>query len=380
MSWEGLRASQRIHRTLHEGDFADRPISNNDGSCSICIGDDKARTRAYKNFLIYITNRWGLEDATNETNNRFEAFKNALVRYKKDEVAELRNLILRDVQDLLNTLYLKQEPIFTKKDTARLIFSVAYTTNTFAIESLIEISSSLAYNQIAEEGNYLTVENTPSVPYVTSTPYVGPQTIIATKGKGRKEISPIPSPFLALAGSAGSVSPLLPQYNTTVIPPQIPGGFRTLTPGYNTIFYNQTLYGPMSGFTGNYYWGVPNVNRSRIPVRTLGTIQEGGQPGGFNLYNTSTITQIPTSTQTTTPITPTSTQTTLPTNTQTTPPVSTTTQTTTPQIPVSNVTTLPNILRITTTPVGTTTGATQGGSSTGNPGNSTGGFNFFNNL
>src|SRR6266542_1155201 len=378
MSWEGLRASQRIHRTLHEGDFADRPISSNDGSCSICIGDDKARTRAYKNFLIYVTNCWGLEDATNETNNRFEAFKNTLVRYKKDEISELRNLILRDVQDLLNTLYLKQEPIFTKKDTARLIFSVAYTTNTFAIESLIETTSSLAYNQIAEEGNYLTAENTPSVSYVTSTPYVGPQTVTFTKGKGKEEISPISSPFLAPAGSAGSVSPLLSQYNTTVIPPQIPGGFRKLTLGYNIIFYNQTLYRPMSGFTGNYYWGVPNVNRSRIPVRTLGTIQEGGQSEGFNQYNTSTITQMPTSSQTTTPIVPTGTQ---PSITQTTtPPTSTTTQTSTPQVPVSNVTTLPNILNTTTTPVGTTTRATQGGSGTGNSGNSTGGFNFFNNL
>src|SRR6266508_3554602 len=219
MSWEGLRASQKIHRSLYTGVFEDRVISNHDGSYSICIGDDKARTRAYKNFLIYVTNRWGLEDATNETNNRFEAFKNALVRYKKDEVAELRILILRDVQDLLSTLYLKQEPIFTKKDTARLIFSVAYTTNTFAIESLIETTSSLAYNQIAEEGNYLTAKSTPSVPYVTSTPYVGPQTMTFTKGKGREEISPIPSSFLAPAGSAGSVSPLLPQYNTTVIPP-----------------------------------------------------------------------------------------------------------------------------------------------------------------
>src|SRR6266508_25991 len=371
MSWEGLRASQKIHRSLHIGDFSDGPISNHDGSCSICIGDDKARTRAYKNFLIYITNCWGLEDATNETNNRFEALKNALVRYKKDEVPELRNLILRDTQDLLSTVYLKQKPIFTKKDTVRLIFSVAYTTNTFAIESLIETSSSLAYNQIAEEGNYLTAENIPSVPYVTSTPYVGPQMVTFTKGKRKEEISPISSPFLAPAGSAGSVSPLLPQYNATVIPPQIPGGFRKPMLGYNTIFYNQTLYGPMSGFTGNYYWGVPNVNRSRIPVRTLGTIQEGGQPGGFNMYNTSTITQIPTDTQTTTPVVPTGTQ---PSNTQT------TTQTSTPQVPVSSVTTLPNILNTTTTPVGTTTGATQGGSSTGNPENSTGGFNFFNNL
>src|SRR6266542_1609558 len=138
----------------------------------------------------------------------------------------------------------------------------------------------------------------------------------------------------------------------------------------------------MSGFTGNYYWGVPNINRSRIPVRTLGTIQEGGQPGGFNIYNTSTITQILTNTQTTTPAVPTSIQTTLPTNTQTTttPLVPISTQTTTPQVPVSNVTTLPNIVQTTTTPVRTTTGVTQGESSTGNPGNSTGGFNFFNNL
>src|SRR6266511_778861 len=342
MSWEDLRASQKIYRSLHTGVFESRVISNHNGSCSICIRDDKARIRAYKNFLIYITNCWGLEDATNETNNRFETLKNAIVRYKKDEVPELRNLILRDTQDLLSTVYLKQEPIFTKKDTARLIFSVAYTTNTFAIESLIETSSSLAYNQIAEEGNYLTAENTPSVLYVTSTPYVGPQTVTFSKRKRREEISPILSFFLALAGSGNSVSPLLPQYNTTVISPQIPGGFRAPTPGYNIIFYNQTLYGPMSGFTGNYYWGVPNVNRSRIPVRTLGTIQEGGQPGGFNMYNTSTITQIPTSTQTTTPVVPTNTQTTTTqvinppaSNTQTTtPPTSTTTQTTTPQIPV----------------------------------------------
>src|SRR6266540_3119771 len=210
MSGEGLRASQRIHRSLHIGDFKDRPISNHDGSCFICIGDDKARTRAYKNFLIYITNRWGLEDATNETNNRFEALKNTIVRYKKNEIPELRNLILRDTQDLLSTVYLKQEPIFIKKDTARLIFSVAYITNTFVIESLIETSSSLAYNQIAKEGNYLTAENTPSVPYVTSTPYVGPQTVTFTKGKGREEISLIASLFLALTGSAESVSPLLP--------------------------------------------------------------------------------------------------------------------------------------------------------------------------
>ena len=169
MSWEGLRASQKIHRSLHIGDFTDRILSNYDGSCSICIGDDKARIRAYKNFLIYITNHWGLEDVTNETNNRFEALKKAVTRYKKDKKLRLRKTILRDIQDLLSTVYLKEESIFTKKDTARLIFSVAYTTNTFATKNLIETSSSLAYNQIAEEGNYLTAGNTPLVPYVTST-------------------------------------------------------------------------------------------------------------------------------------------------------------------------------------------------------------------
>ncbi len=191
---------------------------------------------------------------------------------------------------MLSTIYLKQELIFTKKNTAKLIFSVAYTTNTFAIESLIETSSSLAYNQIAEEENYLIAENTLSVSYVTSTSYIGLQTIVTTKGKEGEEISSISSPFLASAGSAGSVSPLLLRYNTTVVPTQLPGGFRAPTPGYNIILYNQILYELMSGFTGNYYWEVLNVNRSRIPVRTLGSIQEGGQPRGFNMYNTSTIT------------------------------------------------------------------------------------------
>src|SRR6266498_2951886 len=196
MSWEGLRASQKIHRSLHTGVFENRVISSYDGSCSICIRDDKARTRAYKNFLIYITNRWGLEDVTNENNNRFEALKRAVARYKKNEEPRLRELILRDIQDLLSTVYLKDELIFTKKDTARLIFSVAYTTNTFATENLIETSSSLAYNQIAEEGNYLTAGSTPLVPYITSTPYVRLQTVIATKGKDREEVSLIASPFL----------------------------------------------------------------------------------------------------------------------------------------------------------------------------------------
>src|SRR6266540_4947629 len=107
----------------------------------------------------------------------------------------------------------------------------------------------------------------------------------------------------------------------------------------------------MSGFTGNYYWGVLNINRSKISVRILRSIQGGD----FNTNNTSTITQIPTNTQTTTTSQ-------IPTNTTTqiiTLPVSTTTQTSTPQVPVSNVTTLPNILQTTTIPVGTTTGVTQ---------------------
>ncbi len=292
MSWEGLRISQKIHRSLHIGDFADRIISNYDGSCSICIGDDKARTRTYKNFLIYITNHWELEDVTNETNNRFEILKKAVARYKRNEKLRLRKLILRDIQDLLSTVYLKDKLIFTKKDTVRLIFSVAYTTNTFATENLIETSSSLVYNQIAEKGNYLIAENTLSVLYVISTPYVGPQMETVSKGKGREEILPISSPFLALSGSRGSIFPLLPRYNTPVILPQISGGFRALISGYNTIYYNQILYEAISGFSRNYYYRIPNVNRSRIPIRILENIQGGG----FNMYNTSTITQIPEST------------------------------------------------------------------------------------
>ena len=119
----------------------------------------------------------------------------------------------------------------------------------------------------------------------------------------------------------------------------------------------------MSGFTGNYYYGVPNVNQSRISTRTLGNIQGGG----FNMYNTSIILQstgpgVPTNIQTTNTQTPTNIQTTttqVPTNTQTTTPlIPIITQTTTPHVPVSNVTTLLNIGQMVTTSVGTTIGVT----------------------
>src|SRR6266542_3883403 len=100
------------------------------------------------------------------------------------------------------------------------------------------------------------------------------------------------------------------------------------------------------------------------------------------MYNTSTITQVPTNTQTTTTQVSINTQTTtmpIPTSTQTTLPVPIITQTTIPQAPVSSMT-LPNIGQTVITPVGITTGTTQEGSSIGKPGNNTGGFNFFNNL
>jgi len=47
---------------------------------------------------------------------------------------------------------------------------------------------------------------------------------------------------------------------------------------------------------------------------------------------------------------------------------------------VTSSITLPNIGQTVITPVGTTTGTTQGESSTGNLENNTGEFNFFNNL
>ena len=46
-----------------------------DPSCIYYTGDNKARTRNYRNFLIYLTNYYQLTDVTDETNITLKNFQ-----------------------------------------------------------------------------------------------------------------------------------------------------------------------------------------------------------------------------------------------------------------------------------------------------------------
>src|SRR6266511_3166729 len=75
--WDNIKAAQIVHDLVHQ-ESDSRNIADFDLSCIYCAGDNKPRTRNYKNFLIYFTNYYQLTDATDETNITFEKLSRRL--------------------------------------------------------------------------------------------------------------------------------------------------------------------------------------------------------------------------------------------------------------------------------------------------------------
>ncbi len=55
-----------------------KSISNYNPSYIYCVGDNKSKTRNYKNFLIYLTNHYYLTDIIDETNLIFKKLSKKL--------------------------------------------------------------------------------------------------------------------------------------------------------------------------------------------------------------------------------------------------------------------------------------------------------------
>jgi len=54
-TWDNIKAAQIAHDLVHrESDSGN--IADFDPSCIYCTGDNKLRTRNYRNFLIYLMN------------------------------------------------------------------------------------------------------------------------------------------------------------------------------------------------------------------------------------------------------------------------------------------------------------------------------------
>src|SRR6266540_2194707 len=76
-TWDKIKVAQIAHDLVHrESDSGN--IADFDPSCIYCVGDNKPRTRNYRNFLIYFTNHYQLTDATDETNITFEKLSRRL--------------------------------------------------------------------------------------------------------------------------------------------------------------------------------------------------------------------------------------------------------------------------------------------------------------
>src|SRR6266498_4636414 len=76
-AWDNIKAAQIAHDLVHQESDSGN-IVDFDPSYIYCAGDNKSRTRNYRNFLIYLTNYYQLTDMTDETNLAFEKLSRRL--------------------------------------------------------------------------------------------------------------------------------------------------------------------------------------------------------------------------------------------------------------------------------------------------------------
>src|SRR6266511_331224 len=212
-AWDNIKAAQVAHDLVHrESDSGN--ITDYDPSCIYCAGDNKARTRNYKNFLIYLTNHYQLTDATDETNLAFEKLFRRLEVLIQESEKETNNETAKsarkNAEEIFETVRLGKTPKISFNDTVSILIGVAYGTNIFDNAGNIELTHQLAYQQVVRDRNYLklTEEETVTqlINYIEKSPYLKP----LSKGK-EKETGNI-TPLILPTGTAGSVSPILPTY------------------------------------------------------------------------------------------------------------------------------------------------------------------------
>src|SRR6266540_1446111 len=132
--WDNIKAAQIVHDLVHQ-ESDSRNIADFDLSCIYCAGDNKPRTRNYKNFLIYFTNYYQLTDATDETNLVFEKLSRRLEVLIQENEKETNNEIAksarRNAEEIFETVRLGKTPKTSFNDTVSILIGVAYGTNIF---------------------------------------------------------------------------------------------------------------------------------------------------------------------------------------------------------------------------------------------------------
>src|SRR6266540_132637 len=379
-AWDNIKLAQIAHDLVHrESDR--REISDYDPSCIYCAGDSKARTRNYKNFLIYLTNHYQLTDATDETNLAFEKLSRRLEVLIQESEQETNNdtakSARKNAEEVFETVRLSRTPKTSFNDTVSILIGVAYGTNIFDNAGNIELAHQLAYQQVVRDGNYLELSEeetiTELISYIEKTPYLRPSS------KGKEKAGDI-TPLILPTGTTGSVSPILPAYTQQITLPEFQPrsessflsswfGDNNQNSAFQQPSYNFN-YNIMSGYNQNYYrdpYGYRYIQRP-LTYNYTGYYQPSHfgpppiqqQPWGQTPVATTLPLRVVASQLTqTTQIMQTTTQPTQTTNTIIPPQNITATPNTTTQ--TQGTTTLPNILNLTSQPM-RTNGATAGGS------------------
>src|SRR6266498_2708781 len=147
-TWDNIKAAQIAHDLVHQESDSEN-IADFNPLCIYCAGDNKSRTRNYKNFLIYLTNHYQLTDATDETNLAFEKLSRrleVLIQESKGETDhEIAKSTRKNAEKIFETVRLSRIPKILFNDTVSILIGVAYGTNIFDNDSNIELAHQLAY-------------------------------------------------------------------------------------------------------------------------------------------------------------------------------------------------------------------------------------------
>jgi len=157
-TWDNIKAAQIAHDLVHQ-ENDNRNIADFDSSCIYCVGDNKSRTRNYRNFLIYLTNHYQLTDATDKTNLAFEKLSRKLEVLIQESEEETNNETAksarRNAEEIFETVRLSKTPKTSFNDTVSILIGIVYGTNIFDNAGNIELAHQLAYQQVVRDGNYL---------------------------------------------------------------------------------------------------------------------------------------------------------------------------------------------------------------------------------
>src|SRR6266508_4283832 len=138
-TWDNIKAAQIVHDLVYQ-ESDNRNIADFDLSCIYYAGDNKSRTRNYRNFLIYLTNHYQLTDATDETNLAFEKLSRRLEVLIQESEEETNNETAkstrRNAEKIFETVRLGKTPKTSFNDTVSILIRVAYRTNIFNMDTV----------------------------------------------------------------------------------------------------------------------------------------------------------------------------------------------------------------------------------------------------